>query len=124
MVKTFSCWFLSVFVGFCHVFSRTRRVSCDLSRIKILCRVVGNFRRVCSKTLDKVKLCADCQFFMKQFFFGESKNFLSRRNRHINQSLTSIIDHPKMPLFSNLLKELEAVVKSHSQKPYNKKNLS
>jgi len=61
-----------------------------------------------------------CQFFTKQFFF-ESKNFLSRGNSHINQSIASIIDHPKMPRFSkraNLLKELEAVAKSHVIKAY------
>ena len=54
------------------------------------------------------------------FFFG-SKNFLSRGNCHINQSLISIIDHPKMPRFSrraNLLKELEAVAKSRVIKAY------
>ena len=53
--------------------------------------------------------------------FSESKNFLSRENCHINQSIISIIYHPKMPRFSkraNLLKELEAVATSHVIKAY------
>ena len=84
------------------------------------------YQDLCLKRLFKqaVGTPRGCQFFTKQFFFSESKNFLSRGNRLINQSRTSIIDHPKMPRFSNLLKELEAVVKSRSQKPYNKKNIS
>ena len=59
--------------------------------------------------------------YHEAIFFSESKNFLSRGNRHINQSITSIIDHPKMPRFSKrakLLKELEAVAKSHVIKAY------
>jgi len=48
-------------------------------------------------------------------------NTLICRSLWISQSVNSIIDHPKMPLFSkkaNLLKDLEAIAKSHTIKAY------
>jgi len=50
-----------------------------------------------------------------------SQNHASCKNYQINQSVHSIFDYPKMPWFSkkaNLVKDLDAVVKSHTIKAY------
>jgi len=58
---------------------------------------------------------------LQNALFSKFYNFLSSDNCQLSQSTNSIIDHPKMPRFSkraNLLKELEAIAKSHTMKAY------
>ena len=79
-----------------------------LSQVSQIAQAISEDILVVKLTLSLIGVV---KFSQSNFFFGIQKFSVLRKPPH-NQSISSIIDHPKMPRCSkraNLLKELEAV---------------